>query len=103
MFEATPLKSRIITLFKKHPLLTYYLVTFLLSWGGVVLISGGPGQISSKPGDVPFLPLYFITVAGPMLASLLLTGLYNERKAIVKYFPGCSNGVCLPNGMHWLF
>jgi len=67
-------------LFKKHPLLTYYFVTFLISWGGVVLVSGGPGRISSKPGDVPFLPLYFITVAGPILASLLLTGLYNGKK-----------------------
>jgi len=69
-----------IMLFKKHPLLTYYFVTFLISWGGVVLVSGGPGRISSKPSDVPFLPLYFITVAGPILASLLLTGLYNGKK-----------------------
>jgi len=66
-------------LFKKHPLLTYYFVTFLISWGGVVLISGGPSRISSKPGDVPFLPLYFITVAGPILASLFLTGLFNGK------------------------
>jgi len=69
-----------IMLFKKHPLLTYYFLTFFISWGGVVLVSGGPGRISSKPGDVPFLPLYFITVAGPILASLLLTGLYNGKK-----------------------
>jgi uncharacterized protein len=45
-----------------------------------VLISGGPGRISSKPSDVPFLPLYFITVAGPILASILLTGLYSGKK-----------------------
>jgi membrane protease YdiL (CAAX protease family) len=67
-------------LFKKHPLITYYFVTFLISWGGVVMVSGGPGRISSKPGDVPFLSLYFITVAGPILASLFLTGLYNGKK-----------------------
>jgi membrane protease YdiL (CAAX protease family) len=67
-------------LFKKHPLITYYFVTFLISWGGVVLVSGGPGRISSKPGDIPFLPLYFITVAGPILASLLLTALYSGKK-----------------------
>lgn len=45
-----------------------------------MLVSGGPGRISSKPGDVPFLPLYLITVAGPIVASLLLTGLYNGKK-----------------------
>jgi len=67
-------------LIKKHPLLTYYFVTFLISWGGGVVASGGPGQISSRKSDLPFLPLYFITVAGPMFASLLLTGLYNGKK-----------------------
>jgi membrane protease YdiL (CAAX protease family) len=69
-----------IMLFKKHPLFTYYFITFLISWGGVVLVLGGPGRISSKPSDVAFLPLYFITVAGPILASLLLTGLYSGKK-----------------------
>jgi len=72
--------STMIMLFKKHPLLTYYFVTFLISWGGVVLVSGGSGRITSEPSDVPFLPLYFITVGGPLLASLLLTGLYNGKK-----------------------
>jgi membrane protease YdiL (CAAX protease family) len=71
-------------MFKKHPLLTYYFATFLISWGGVVLVSGGPGRISSNSGEVPFLPLYFITVAGPILASLLLTGLYNGKKGYRK-------------------
>src|SRR5678815_731715 len=75
-----------IMLCKKHPLLTYYFVTFLISWGGVVLVSGGPAGISSKPGDVPFLSLYFITVAGPILASLLLTGLYNGKKGYRELF-----------------
>ena len=66
-------------LFKRHPLLTYYFVTFLISWGGVVLVSGGRGGISPKPGDIPFLSLYLISVAGPFLASLLLTGLYHGK------------------------
>ena len=80
MFGATSIHKHDDHVFKKHPLLTYYFVTFLISWGGVVLVSGGPSRISSKPSDVPFLHLYFITVAGPMLASLLLTGLYNGKK-----------------------
>ena len=45
-----------------------------------MLVSGGSGRITSEPSDVPFLPLYFITVGGPLLASLLLTGLYNGKK-----------------------
>jgi membrane protease YdiL (CAAX protease family) len=69
-----------IRLFKKHPVLTYYLVTFLISWGGVVLAAGGAAQINAGPRQVPFLPLYFITVAGPLFSTLLLTGLYDGKK-----------------------
>ena len=64
----------------KYPVAIYYMVTFLISWGGLILIIGGPGNISSQPAKVPFLPLYFITVAGPVVAGVLLTGIYNGRK-----------------------
>jgi len=66
-------------LLKKHPLLTYYFLTLLISWGGVVMVSGGPGEISAGPGVAAFLPLYLATVAGPILASLFLTGLFNGK------------------------
>src|SRR6185436_4465511 len=71
---------KIIILAKSHPLLIYYFVTLLISWGGLILILGGPGQVSSQPSAAPFLPLYFVTVMGPFIASLLLTGIYNGRK-----------------------
>jgi membrane protease YdiL (CAAX protease family) len=45
-----------------------------------VLLLGGPGGITSQPSDAPFLPLYFVTVAGPCIAGILLTGLYNGEK-----------------------
>jgi CAAX protease family protein len=63
----------------KHPVVTYYFITFLISWGGL-LILGGPNRITSRPTNTPFLPLYFITVAGPSIAGILLTGLYHGRK-----------------------
>ena len=64
----------------KDPVVTYYLITFLISWGGLVLISGGPNRITSRSTNTPFLPLYFITVAGPSIAGVLLIGLYHGRK-----------------------
>ena len=73
-----------MTFFKKHPLLTYYILTLLISWGGVILLSGG--QISPEPSKVPFLPLYFMTVAGPFLASLILTGLYEGKNGYNEMF-----------------
>jgi len=79
VFEGTAIKSAMIMLLKKHPLLTYYFLTLLISWGGVVMVSGGPGEISAGPGVAAFLPLYLATVAGPILASLFLTGLFNGK------------------------
>jgi uncharacterized protein len=64
---------------KKYPVLIYYIVTFLISWGGLVLVLGGPKHISSQPSNLPFVPLYLVTVAGPILASLVLTGLYDGK------------------------
>lgn len=71
---------------KSRPIVAYYFVTFLISWGGLVIILGGPGQISSHPTTAPFLPLYFITVTGPCIAGILLTGLYNGPKGYSEFF-----------------
>jgi uncharacterized protein len=63
-----------------HPVIIYYLVTFLISWGGLVIILGGTQRITSRRTDIPFLPLYFVTVAGPAITGVLLTCLYNGTK-----------------------
>jgi len=64
----------------KYPVATYYIITLLISWGGLVILIGGPGKISSQPTDAPFLSLYLITVAGPIISGVLMTGLLNGRK-----------------------
>jgi len=64
----------------KYPVVTYYFMTFLISWGGLLLIIGGPDEITSQPSNAPFLPLYFMTVAGPCMAGILLTGLHDGKK-----------------------
>ena len=69
--------------FLQHPIAVYYLLTLLISWGGLILFIG-PGNISSQPSKAPFLPLYFITVAGPSLAGIVLTGFYEGRKGYVN-------------------
>jgi len=79
-------KTHTKNLFIKYPVATYYLVTFLISWGGLVLIIGGPDRITSQPSNTPFLLLYFVTVAGPFLAGLLLTGLYEGTKGYRELF-----------------
>jgi membrane protease YdiL (CAAX protease family) len=80
--KSNNIKSLII----EHPVATYYLVTFLISWGGLVLMLGGPDEITSQPTNAPFLPLYFVTVAGPSIAGILLTGLYSGEKGYREFF-----------------
>lgn len=55
-------------------MVSYYILTFLVSWGGLLLLAGGTANISSRASDTPFLTLYLVTVAGPCLAGIILTG-----------------------------
>jgi len=65
---------------KKHPVLTYFALTFAISWGGVLILGAPYGmptteEQSAKMWPVVFLP-YFL---GPSLTSLLLIGLFYGR------------------------
>jgi uncharacterized protein len=70
----------------KYPVATYYIITFLISWGGLILLIGGPARISSQPTNAPFLPLYLLTVAGPVISGVLLTGLCDDKKGYRDLF-----------------
>lgn len=73
--------TTITTFIKKHPVLSYFVFAFAISWSGVLLVIGGPGRIPATPEEIPrlFLAVYLATVAGPSLAALLLTGLVGGR------------------------
>ena len=62
-------------------MLTYYALTFAISWGGVLLVIGGPGAIPGTPEETTklFPVVYLVTVAGPSVAGTLLTGLVDGR------------------------
>ena len=51
---------------KSHPLLSFFVLTFAISWGGMLLIIGAGG-----PGGYPMLAW----VAGPPIAGIVFTGL----------------------------
>jgi len=70
----------------KYPVATYYIITFLISWGGLTILIGGPGRISSQPTTVPFFLLYLITVAGPIISGVLMTVLFHGKKGYRDLF-----------------
>jgi uncharacterized protein len=72
---------------KRHPLLTYFALTFAISWGGVLLVIGGPDGIpgTSEETTKLFPLVYLTTVAGPSLAGILLTGLVGGRASLREF------------------
>lgn len=68
--------TAIDTLFKRYPALTYFVLTFVISFGGFALV-GGSGFFSGTDWqtDPRFMPAVTAMLAGPPVAGLLLTGL----------------------------
>jgi membrane protease YdiL (CAAX protease family) len=60
--------------------LTYYVLTFAISWGGFLLVAGrGLVAGTNWQADPMFLPAVLVMIAGPSVAGLLLTGLVAGR------------------------
>ena len=71
---------------KRHPVLSYYAVVFAISWGGVLLLVGGPGAIPGSPQQIDTL-IWFVVLMlelGPPVAGLLLTGLVSGRRGYAE-------------------
>ena len=72
--------STIKAFIKKHSVLTYYILTFAISWGGIFLLSAPYGMPATSEQfnevwAIVLLPLFL----GPSIAGILLTGLVHGR------------------------
>lgn len=69
---------------KRHPVPTYYALRFAISWGGVLLVIGGPSGILGTEGRFEtFLPTVILALlAGPSVAGVLLTVLVGGREGL---------------------
>jgi membrane protease YdiL (CAAX protease family) len=64
------------TFLMRHPVVTYFVLTFVISWSGILVVLG-PGAFTgaTTPAD-GLLPLVFLAMfAGPTVAGILMTGL----------------------------
>jgi uncharacterized protein len=61
----------------RHSLLAYFALAFAISWGGVLIVAGGPGGISanSEASEMQVTFLYPALIVGPSVAGVLLTAL----------------------------
>jgi membrane protease YdiL (CAAX protease family) len=64
------------TFIKRHPVLSYYALTFIISWGGILIVVG-PDGIPGTEKQIDTLVLFVLLAlfAGPSVAGVLLTGL----------------------------
>ena len=69
---------------KRHPLLSYFALTFAISWSGFLIAAGvGTGGFSPTPEQLQTLIPYAVPamLVGPRVAGILLTGLSMEGLA----------------------
>lgn len=65
------------TIFNRYPLTIYFILTFIISWGAILMLVGLNG-IPVDPDQAVILGLAILL--GPSITSILLTGLTSGRK-----------------------
>jgi membrane protease YdiL (CAAX protease family) len=73
---------------KSHPLLSFYALAFAITWGGLITVVGGPSKILGSPDllGTRFAFVMLAWLAGPSVASLLMTGIVYGRKGLRDLF-----------------
>ncbi len=68
---------------KRHPVPTYFALTFVISWGSFVLVVG-PGGFPGTPEQTERLMALAVLalLAGPPVAGILLTGIVDGRAGL---------------------
>jgi membrane protease YdiL (CAAX protease family) len=67
------------TLVKRHPLISYFALTFAISWGGILALTALGGLLSANQ----FSPLlYLAALAGPSSAGLAMTALVGGQAGL---------------------
>jgi uncharacterized protein len=72
--------SSILSFIRKFPLLTYFVLTFAISWGCILIVVGSDNlPIRDELGE-SLMPLLFpALLTGPCIAGLLLIGIVHSR------------------------
>ena len=72
---------------KRHPVMTYFVITFVISWGAILMVMGPGGILGTE--EVPETLMTFVYMAmllGPSIAGLSLTGIVDGRAGFRELF-----------------
>ena len=74
-----------MAIIKSHPVLTYFVLAFVISWGCILMVAGPGGlPMSAEQAETAGPFVYLALLAGPSIAGLLLTGLVDGRAGFRK-------------------
>jgi len=73
-------------LIKRHPVLSCYIQVFAISWGGILILIGGPGNIpgTKEQAGKLFFPALLIMFAGPFLSGILMNFIVDGKEGLRK-------------------
>lgn len=67
--------TNIKTYIKIHPVLSYFILTYVISWGGVLILGAPHGMPTTKEQFEKLWPIVFLPyLLGPSISGILLTG-----------------------------
>jgi hypothetical protein len=67
---------------KQYPVLSYYLLVFAISWGGILILIGGPSNIpgTKEQAEKLFFPALVIMFAGPFISGILMNFIIDGKE-----------------------
>ena len=73
-------------LIKSHPLLSYFVLVFAISWGGGLIVIGPGAFLGTREisGEL-FLLVVLVALAGPSVSGILLTALVDGRAGLSEF------------------
>mgnify|MGYP003868965147 CR=1 FL=1 len=67
-------------LIQRNPIWTYFVLTFMISWGGVLALGAPHGMPTSREQFEQLYPVVFLPyLLGPLISGILLTGLIDGK------------------------
>jgi membrane protease YdiL (CAAX protease family) len=75
--------STMKTFMKRRPVLSYYMLVFAITWGGMLIVAGPSGLFNSKTNPEELTQfIYSAALAGPSIAGVLMTGLIHGKAGL---------------------
>jgi membrane protease YdiL (CAAX protease family) len=68
----------------RYPVSSYYISVFTISWGGILMLIGGPGHIpgTKEQAENLFIPALLIMFAGPFISGILMNFLVDGKEGL---------------------